>query len=161
MSNLLKRKSVIRVNDFLKKFKKSINLITLDESARTAKDAANALNTEVGTIVKSLLFKDPDNKFYLCLVSGDKYLSTTKISLLIGNKIFKANADECKEVTGFSIGGVSPVAHTNEITKIFIDENLSRYETVYAAAGHPYIVFGILFDDLCKITNGSIESFVD
>ena len=43
----------------------------------------------------------------------------------------------------------------------FIDENLNRYETVYAAAGHPYVVFGILFDDLCKITNGSIESFVD
>ncbi len=160
-SNLLNRKSVIRVNSFLKKFKKNINLITLDESARTAKDAANAINTKVGTIVKSLLFKDSNNKFYLCLVSGDKYLSITKISKLIGNKITKANADECKEITGFSIGGVSPVAHTNSITKIFIDENLNRYQTVYAAAGHPYVVFGILFDDLCKITNGSIESFVD
>ena len=160
-SNLLNRKSVIRVKSFLKKFKKNINLITLDESARTAKDAANALNTEVGSIVKSLLFKDSNNKFYLCLVSGDKYLSITKISKLIGYQIIKANADECKNVTGFSIGGVAPVAHTNNITKIFIDENLNRYETVYAAAGHPYVVFGILFDDLCKITNGSIESFVD
>ena len=157
---LLDKEPVKRAEKALKEFDNSIKVIELNSTARTALDAANSLNCKVGAIVKSLLFRT-DNTFLLCLVSGDKYLSTTKISLLIGNKIFKANADECKEVTGFSIGGVSPVAHTNEITKIFIDENLSRYETVYAAAGHPYIVFGILFDDLCKITNGSIESFVE
>jgi len=157
-SKLLNKKSVIRVRNFLKGYNKNINLITLNESARTAKDAANALNTEVGTIVKSLLFKDPDNKFYLCLVSGDKYLSITKISKLIGYQIIKANADECKDVTGFSIGGVSPVAHTNNVTKIFIDENLNRYETVYAAAGHPYVVFEISFIKLCEITNGQITN---
>ena len=159
MSKLLGRKSVIKVKEYLEYIDNSIKLIVLDETARTAKDAANSLNKEVGAIVKSLLFKTKEtNDYYLCLVSGDKYADTNKISELVNKKIEKANADECKEFTGFSIGGVSPVAHDNIPTQILIDENLNRYEMIYAAAGHPYVVFGISYNKLCEITNGKITN---
>ena len=75
MTNLLKRKSVLKVKEFLKNIDDSFELIVLDETARTAEDAAKSLKKEVGAIVKSLLFKTNDNDFYLCLASGDKYMS--------------------------------------------------------------------------------------
>ena len=155
MSKLLERKSVIKVKEYLEYIDNSIKLIILDETARTAKDAARSLNKEVGAIVKSLLFKTIEtNDYYLCLISGDKYADTKKISELVNKNIEKANADECKEFTGFSIGGVSPVAHDNVPTQIFIDENLNRYKMIYAAAGHPFVVFEISYEKLCKITKG-------
>ena len=159
MSKLLQRKSVLKVKEFLQYVDQSIELIELGETARTAVDAASSLNKEVGAIVKSLLFKTKEtNHYYLCLVSGDKYADTNKISKLVNKSIEKANADECKEFTGFSIGGVSPVAHDNIPTQIFIDKNLIRYEMVYAAAGHPYVVFGISYNKLCEITEGEIRN---
>ena len=162
MSNLLERKNVLKVKKFLKNIDDSFELIVLDETARTAEDAAKSLKKEVGAIVKSLLFKNMEtNEYYLCLVSGDQYLSLEKLSKIIGNKIAKANADECKEITGFSIGGVSPVAHTHSPSRIFIDEKLNRFDMVYAAAGHPYVVFGITLDNLHNITKGEINSIVE
>ena len=157
MSDLIKRKSVEKVKNLLNKYDKRIELIVLDETARTAIDAANSLNTKVGSIVKSLLFKDSKKNFHLCLVSGNKYASIKKISDLINLPITKANADECKEFTGFSIGGVSPIAHDNTPSSILIDTNLSTYETVFSAAGHPYVVFGVSYLTLCDLTKG-VES---
>ena len=162
MSNLLERKNVLKVKEFLKNIDDNLELIVLDETARTAEDAAKSLKKEVGAIVKSLLFKNIEiNEYYLCLVSGDQYLSLEKLSKIIGNKIAKANADECKEITGYSIGGVSPVAHIHSPSRIFIDEKLNRFDMVYAAAGHPYVVFGITFDNLCSITKGKISDIVE
>ena len=159
MADLVHRKSVVKVKNFLKSYNKNINLIILDESARTAADAANSLKTKVGSIVKSLLFKDSEKKFHVCLVSGDKYASIKKISDLINLPITKANANECKEFTGFSIGGVSPIAHDNTPSSILIDINLSKYEIVYAAAGHPYVVFGVSYSTLCDLTKGN-ENYI-
>ena len=161
MSNLLERKNVLRVKNFLNNFDEKIELIVLDETARTSMDAAQSLKREVGAIVKSLLFKNTEfNEFYLCLVSGDKYMSLEKLSKIIGKNIVKANADECKQVTDFSIGGVAPVAHLHTPSRIFIDENLDRFDIVYAAAGHPFVVFGITYDNLCLITKAEIKSIV-
>jgi len=161
MSNLLKRKSVIKVIDYFKKINENINLVVLEKTARTALDASKSLNKEVGSIVKSIVFKNKNsNEYYLCLVSGDKYISLDILSKIIGNSIFKANANECKEVTGFSIGGVSPVAHSNPPLNIFIDENLNRFDMIYAAAGHPYVVFEITFKKLCSITKGEVCNIV-
>ncbi len=154
MNNLLEKKNVKKVESFLKKYDHNIKLIALDETARTAINAAKSLNTEVGSIVKSLLFKDSENNFHLCLVSGDKFVSLEKISKIYNSQTKKANADECKKFTGFSIGGVSPVAHTNSPKSILIDKNLSNYEEIFAAAGHPHVVFGISFIALCTITKG-------
>jgi len=154
MNNLLEKKAVIRVGYFLKNFDNNIKLIALNETARTAIDAAKSLNTEVGSIIKSLLFKDSENNFHLCLVSGDKFVSLEKISNIFNSHTIKANADECKKFTGFSIGGISPIAHENSPKSILIDTNLSKYDQIYAAAGHPHVVFGISFSVLCDITNG-------
>ena len=156
MSDLINRKAVTKVKKYLNKFDQNIELIVLDETARTAIDAANSLKTEVGSIVKSLLFKDHDYNYYLCLVSGDKYASINKLSQLVGLTIKKATAEECKEFTGFSIGGVSPIAHDNKPKLIIIDKNLSKYNKVFSAAGHPYVVFGVTYSQLCNLTN-SIE----
>ena len=162
MSNLLKKKPVLKVQKYLKNIDDSIKIILLDETARTAKDAAISLNKDVGAIVKSLLFKSIEkNYFYLCLISGDKLCDTNKINKLINEKVIKANADECKKFTGFSIGGVSPIAHDNIPKKIFIDKNLGRYKVLYAAAGHPFVVFGISYEKLIEITKGQIENISD
>ena len=119
MTNLLNKKSVLRVKEFLDNNNLNIKLIVLDETARTANDAAKSLNKKVGAIVKSLLFKNiENNEYYLCLVSGDQYMSIEKLSDITNGKIVKANADECKGYTGFSIGGVSPFAHKTKPTKI-------------------------------------------
>jgi prolyl-tRNA editing enzyme YbaK/EbsC (Cys-tRNA(Pro) deacylase) len=159
--NLINRKAVTKVKNYLNKFDQNIELIVLDETARTAIDAANSLKTEVGSIVKSLLFKDHNHHYYLCLVSGDKYVSTDKISQLVGLTIKKTTAEECKEFTGYSIGGVSPIAHDNKPKLILIDKNLSKYEKVFAAAGHPYVVFGVTYLELVKLTNGTVNNIVE
>ena len=161
MNDLINRKTVIKVKNYLNKFDQNIELIVLDETARTAIDAANSLKTEVGSIVKSLLFKDHNHHHYLCLVSGDKYVSTDKISQLVGLTIKKTTAQECKEFTGYSIGGVSPIAHDNKPKLILIDKNLSKYEKVFAAAGHPYVVFGVTYLELVKLTNGTVNNIVE
>ena len=161
MNKLLQKKSVVRVKNFVNNYLPNIKLIELSDTARSAKDAAKSLNKEIGAIVKSIIFKNiANNEYYLCLISGDKFVSTDKLSTLTGNKILKLNADECKQITGFSIGGVSPVAHIQSPTQIFIDSNLNRYNKIYAAAGHPHVVFGITFDELCLITKGKISNIV-
>lgn len=152
MSSLLAKKSVQLVKNYIETLDINVQLIELDSTARTAQDAANSLSQEVGSIVKSLLFRSSENEFYLCLVSGDKYLSTEKVASITGNKIIKSSADEVKKQTGFSIGGVSPFAHLIPPNRIFIDKNLNRFDMVYAAAGHPYVVFGITYLDLLNTT---------
>ncbi len=110
--------------------------------------------------MKSLLFKDTEENYHLCLVSGDQFASTKKIADLVNLPITKANADECKAFTGFSIGGVSPIAHDNIPKSIFIDTTLSKYKKVFAAAGHPFVVFGVSYSTLCDLTKGSESNII-
>ena len=153
MENLLDKESVKRVVKVLSDFDSNLKVEALNSSARTAVDAAASLNCEVGAIVKSLLLRT-DDSFILCLVSGDKRCSLNKIKKMINKKdVSMANADQVKSQTGFSIGGVSPVAHLEKI-KILIDTSLSRYENVYAAAGHPNSIFKITYRQLIKLTEG-------
>ena len=160
MENLLDKESVKRVVRVLKDFDSTLKVEILKNSARTAIDAATSLNCEVGAIVKSLLLRTEES-FILCLVAGDKRCSLNKVKKILNMKdVSMADADQVKNQTGFSIGGVSPVAHLNKI-KILIDSSFSRYENVYAAAGHPYVVFGITFDNLCSVTKGEISDIVE
>ena len=160
--NLLEKKTVIKVSNCIKRFNSNLKIISLNDTARTAIDAAKSLGVEVGAIVKSLVFKSMNKELYfLCLTSGDKYLSLNKLSLIVKENIHKASADEVKKWTGFSIGGVSPVGHNLKPNNIFIDINLKKYQKIYAAAGHPYVVFEISFNDLTKITNGEIVDIVE
>jgi len=152
----LDKEPVKRVEKFLKNFDQNLNVMLLDTSARTALEAASSLNCDVGAIIKSLLFKT-ENTFTLCLVAGDKKASLNKIKKTLNIKdASMASADEVKDITGFTIGGVSPVAHLNKVD-IFIDKSLERFVDLYAAAGHPNCVFKINFNDLQKITNGLIK----
>ena len=107
------------------------------------------------------IYKTNDNDYYLCLVSGDKYISEEKLTSIIEKKVTKASADEVKTQTGFSIGGVPPVAHNSPPSNIFIDHNLKHFDIIFAAAGHPYVIFGITFENLCEITKGDIRDFVN
>ena len=154
MEDLLNKEPVKRVREFISKFDPKLKVIVLDTTARTAKDAANSLKCEVGAIVKSLLFRT-DNSFLICLIAGDRRCSLNKLKKILGKKdVSMANAEEVKENTGFSIGGVAPVAHIKKL-EIYIDKSLSRFSSIFAAAGHPNCVFEISYDQLIKITNGN------
>tara|TARA_B100000579_G_C22529115_1_gene709884 strand:- start:251 stop:733 length:483 start_codon:yes stop_codon:yes gene_type:complete len=160
MENILNKEPVLRVQKKLDEYNKDLKAIVLNSSARTAQEAAESLNTEVGSIVKSLLFKTEDG-FVLCLVSGDKRCSLNKLKKIkIQKDVSMANPDQVKEVTGFTIGGVSPIGHLQKI-EIFIDNELSRFKYIYAAAGHPNCIFKIDFDNLIKITNGSVKNITE
>jgi len=159
MENILEKESVRRVIKILNEFDQDLKVKTLKNSARTADEAALSLNCEVGAIVKSLLLRTT-NKFILCLVSGDKRCSLNKIKKITNLKdVSMAKANEVKDQTGFSIGGVSPIAHLKKIP-ILVDLSLSRFEFVYAAAGHPHSIFKITYKQLIKITNGTEEDIV-
>ena len=159
MENLLEKESVKRVVKALSQFDSSLKVQVLNSSARTATDAAKSLNCEEGAIVKSLLLRTEDS-FILCLVSGDKRCSLNKVKKIINKKdVSMADADQVKNQTGFSIGGVSPIAHLEKVETL-IDSSLSRFENVYAAAGHPNSIFKITYKQLIKLTEGREEDIV-
>jgi len=158
--SIFDKEPVKRVEKLLKEYNSNLNVISLNSSARTALEAAASLNCEVGAIVKSLLFKT-ENTFTLCLVSGDKKASLNKIKKTLNIKnVSMATANEVKDITGFTIGGVSPIGHLYKIS-IYIDNSLERFDELYAAAGHPNCVFKINFNDLKKITKGLIEEITE
>ena len=154
MNSILSKEPVKRAEKSIKEFNPNLRLIVLEKTARTANDAASALGCEVGAIVKSLLFR-AENTFLICLIAGDKRCSLNKLKKTLQKKdVSMANADEVKKNTGFSIGGVAPVAHATSLD-ILIDNSLNRFPYIFAAAGHPNCVFKITYDDLMKITKGS------
>ena len=159
MSELLKKETVKRVEKSLKKFDSNLKIIVLNTTARTAIDAANSLKCELGAIVKSLVFR-AEKDFLICLVSGDKRCSLNKLKKTLNKKdVSMANADQVKENTGFSIGGVAPTAHLKKLN-IIVDKSLSRFKHVYGAAGHPDCVFKITYTELIKLTKGSEKEIV-
>ena len=158
--SLLDKEPVKRAEKFLKDFDQSLKVIILENSARTAQDAATSLDCNVGAIVKSLLFKI-ENTFILCLVAGDKRCSLNKIKKIKNKKdISMASPEEVKKQTGYTIGGVSPIGHLEKI-EIIIDNSLERFNELFAAAGHPNCVFKINFNDIQKITNGKVEDITE
>jgi len=128
--SLLDKEPVKRAEKSLKNFDQSLEVIVLDKSARTAQDAATALDCNVGAIVKSLLFKTNDS-FILCLVAGDKRASLNKIKKIINKKdVSMANPEDVKSQTGYTIGGVSPIGHLKQI-EIIIDNTLERFNKLF------------------------------
>jgi len=158
--NLLDKEPVKRAEKFLKDFDQSLKVIVLENSARTAQDAATALGCDAGAIVKSLLFKT-DDSFILCLVAGDKRCSLNKLKKIKNKKdVSMASPEDVKTQTGYTIGGVSPIGHLNRV-EIFIDKSLKRFNNLFAAAGHPNCIFEINFMNIQKITNGKIEDIIE
>ena len=159
MNELLNKEPVKRVEKLIKKFDSELKVLFLDSTARTAKDAAESLECELGAIVKSLVFR-ANNDFLICLVAGDKKCSLNKLKKILEKKdVAMANAQEVKINTGFSIGGVAPIAHLKNLS-ILIDKSLSRFQYIYGAAGHPDCVFKITYSALIKLTNGSEKEVI-
>ena len=155
MNSILASEAVQRVKKALNIFDVNIKILILEKTAKTAKDASIALDCETGAIVKSLLLK-AESKFILCLIPGDKKCSLNKLKKAISLKdVCMADAEQVKENTGFSIGGVSPVGHLN-LLEILIDKSFDRFVNVFAAAGHPNSIFKISSANLIKITNGKV-----
>ena len=160
MEDLLNKEPVKRVQEFITQFDSKLKISILDTTARTAKDAAESLGCEVGAIVKSLVFR-ADDTFLICLVAGDKRCSLNKLKKIIDKKdVCMANADEVKSNTGFSIGGVAPVAHLKKLN-ILIDQSLGRFQSVFAAAGHPNSIFKIEYDKLVQMTKGEVKEIIE
>ena len=160
MEDLLNKEPVKRVQEFITQFDSKLKISILDTTARTAKDAAESLGCEVGAIVKSLVFR-ADDTFLICLVAGDKRCSLNKLKKIIDKKdVCMANVDEVKSNTGFSIGGVAPVAHLKKLN-ILIDQSLGRFQSVFAAAGHPNSIFKIEYAKLMQMTKGEVKEIIE
>lgn len=131
----------------------------LDGSARTAQEAADALGVHLGQIAKSVIFKrKQDDRAVLVVTSGDRRVDEKKVSALVG-KVGRADADFVKASTGFSIGGVSPVAHAMPSVTL-LDQDLWRFDEIWAAAGHPHGVFRLQPDDLKRLTGAPVADVV-
>jgi len=149
-----------RVQAALKTADLDTSIVRLQGSARTAQQAADALDTDLGSIVKSLLFL-ADGEPVLVLVAGDRRADPAKLKRLLGaRRVMIADAERVRRETSFSIGGVPPIGHRQPLPT-WIDTSLGRFETVYAAAGHPHAVFPIAFETLVHITNGHIADVAE
>ncbi len=136
-------------------------VVELPASTRTAKEAAQAVGCQVEQIVKSLVFKGQQSqKPLLVLASGPNRVSESRLSELAGEPIEKADADFVRQHTGYSIGGVPPLGHRQQIAT-FIDETLLRYDLLWAAAGTPHAVFQLPSADLQAMTNGQVAAIAE
>jgi prolyl-tRNA editing enzyme YbaK/EbsC (Cys-tRNA(Pro) deacylase) len=134
--------------------------LMLDAAARTAQQAADALGVKVGQIAKSIIFRRvEDDAAVLVVTSGDRRVDEAKVAALVG-PLGRANAAFVKERTGYSIGGVSPIAHAMPSITL-IDEDLFRFDEVWAAAGHPHGVFKLHPQDLVTLTQAPVARVVE
>jgi Cys-tRNA(Pro) deacylase len=149
--------SAQRVADAAARLGMKIEIVTFDHSTRTAEEAAAAIGCQVGQIVKSLVFTVASQPV-IALVSGDNQLDTRKLAELFGvgrKQVERASADTVRQATGYAIGGVPPIGHVKR-TAIYIDEDLTRHEIIWAAAGTPNTVFAIKPDALVQATQGQV-----
>ena len=152
MEGILQRATVQRVQSAIAAAGMSGTVIALTNSARTAAEAAAALNIEVGQIASSLVFKLPDDSPLLIITSGRHRIDTQLVAKNLGiAALGSADADYVKTVSGFSVGGVPPLGWVSPAT-ILIDEALNDYEVVWAAGGHPHAVFPTTFAELISCT---------
>ena len=147
-----------KVQEALKGFGVSCQVVEMPQSTRTADDAARTVGCHVGQIVKSLIFRGKKSRVPLLVAtSGANRVNEKKIAALISEPISQADPDFVRQKTGFAIGGVPPVGHIQEI-RILIDEDLLQYPEIYAAAGTPRALFKLTPAELQKITNGQVIS---
>ena len=155
----LEKKSVKKVIELLRRLRHSEEVIELTDTARSAEDAAKALNVPVGAIVKTLVFIIDANTEQIpivALVAGDNRCNTSELakSLGISGIVVRPDADKVKILTGYSIGGVSPVG-LPEALHLIIDTSLKRFKTIWSAAGHPHCVFAATYEQLVDITKAT------
>ena len=154
MEHILEKSPVKRVAAAMADLGIPAPITVLGESARTAQDAASALEIEVGQIASSLIFKTPDEQVLLIITSGRHRVDTDLVAAELGyRELLRVDAAFVKEFSGFSIGGVSPIGWSKSAEIILIDEALSEYDVIWAAAGHPHAVFPTTYLQLMRSTS--------
>jgi prolyl-tRNA editing enzyme YbaK/EbsC (Cys-tRNA(Pro) deacylase) len=144
------------VQDALARLGLTLQVVELPDSTRTAVEAAQAIGCQVGQIVKSLVFKGKrSERPVLVAASGSNRVDECKIEALISEPLGKADAEFVRQRTGFVIGGVPPVGHSEQL-ETFIDQDLLQYDEIWAAAGTPHAVFRLTPADLVRITGGRV-----
>ena len=156
MADPLAHPAVRRVQAALAEAGSQAEVIALTSTARSAEDAAASIGTPLGSIVKSLVFTVAGAPV-MALVAGDRRCDAQALGQALGRegKVRRADADAVRAATGFSIGGVAPLAHETPLP-VAIDASLGRFETVYAAAGHPHCVFATTIEELQRLTGGTV-----
>jgi len=153
MEGVLEKSAVKRVSDALKSKGIPGQIKVLSESARSAAEAAAALGIEVGQIASSIIFKLPNEAPLLVITSGRHRVDTELVAKELSvDNLARVDADYVKELSGFSIGGVSPLGWISKPEIILIDEALNDYDVVWAAAGHPHAVYPTTYDELIQCT---------
>ncbi len=148
--------SARRVQEALQEQGFAFRVRELPASTRTVREAAEAVGCGVGQIAKSLVFRGKRTGAPLLVIaSGANRVNEARLADLAGEPVTMADADFVRHHTGFSIGGVPPVAHVSPI-RTWIDEDLLQYETIWAAAGTPNAVFELVPADLKKMTGGEV-----
>ena len=151
---------VLRVTEVPAELGNKHTTVMLDDGARTAQQAADVLGVALGQIAKSIIFRrKSDDAAVLVITSGDLRVDEKKVQAIVcaeGGKLGRADADFVKAKTGFSIGGVSPLAHA-EPPVTLIDDQLFRFDVIWAAAGHPHGVFRLSPDDLKRLTGAPVH----
>jgi len=151
MDSILEKAAVKRAQAALDKHGISGKIKILTDSARTAAEAAAGLGIEVGQIASSLVFKLPDQRSLLVITSGRHRVDTQMVAdLLHVPTLDRADADYVKEISGYSVGGVAPLGWINDPSITLIDEALSDYQVIWAAAGHPHAVFPTTYQELLE-----------
>jgi prolyl-tRNA editing enzyme YbaK/EbsC (Cys-tRNA(Pro) deacylase) len=158
MEEVLTRTAVRRVQSAIEANALPGEIKVLSDSAKTAKDAAQGLGIEVGQIASSIVFKLPDHSPLLVITSGRHRVDTELVAKELGvSELLRADAEWVKSVSGFSVGGVSPIGWESEDLSlrvtIIIDQALADYDIIWAAAGHPHAVFPTSFDELKRVTS--------
>ena len=156
MDGILEKAAVRRAMVAMKTNAMEGNIKLLEDSARTAADAAAALGIEVGQIASSIVFKLPSGNPLLVVTSGRHRVDTELVAQLLAvETLGRADADYVKSTSGYSVGGVAPIGWISEPERILIDQALADYSEVWAAAGHPHTVFPTSFEELLRVTGGS------
>ena len=156
MDGILEKAAVKRFQEAATKLGVKGEVNILSETARTAVDAANGLGIEVGQIASSLIFKLPSGNPLLIITSGRHRVDTDLVAKNLGiPELGRADANYVKEVSGYSVGGVSPIGWTSQPEVTLIDQALNDYPVVWAASGHPHAVYPTSFDELIACTGAS------
>lgn len=150
--------SARKVQQALDALEMHCTVVELPDSTRTAKEAAQAVGCEVGQIVKSIvMMASVSHRPIMVVASGPNRINESKVGELIGEPIEKADAEFVRIQTGYAIGGVPPIGLAGQIVT-FIDEDLLKYKTVWAAAGTPHAVFEFDPQELPRMTGGKVIS---
>lgn len=156
MDGILEKAAVRRFQEAAKNLNMQGQIKILADTARTAVDAAQGLGIEVGQIASSLIFRLPSGNPLLIITSGRHRVDTNLVARNLGvNELARADANYVKEVSGYSVGGVSPIGWISKPEITLIDEALNDYEIVWAAAGHPHAVFPTSFYELVKAADAT------